>query len=305
MMCAHIDTVPLTDRIEVELADGVYRNRREAILGADNKAAVAVLLEMAASCARRAAPVGVELVFTTSEETGLRGAKAFDMSRLQAEFGYVFDHASPIGELILAAPDLLPRGRRVHRARGATPASGPKRGAVRSTRLRKAIEAMKLGRIDDETTANVGRIEGGTATNVVAEHCRVEAEVRSLDDAKASDGRARDDRYVHMGGERAPRPTSTLTVEEQFRAYRIGPERALRGRCRGGAARLRRRAGPHVDRRRQRRERVPGEGVPLPQHRQRHEANHTPDESVTVAALEKMLDIDRCECWCARGGLRC
>src|SRR3954454_11724931 len=104
MFCAHVDTVPLADRVEVELVDGMFRNRREAILGADNKAAVAVLLELARDAVASSAPVGLELVFTTSEEIGLRGAHAFDVSRLQAAFGYALDHASPIGEVILAAP---------------------------------------------------------------------------------------------------------------------------------------------------------------------------------------------------------
>src|SRR6266545_2702851 len=104
MLCGHVDTVPLADRVEVELVDGVFRNRREAILGADNKAAIAVLLEIARDCTGTPPPVGVELLFTTSEEIGLRGAHAFDVGRLEAGFGYAFDHASPIGELILAAP---------------------------------------------------------------------------------------------------------------------------------------------------------------------------------------------------------
>src|ERR671935_2763831 len=76
MLCAHVDTVPLADRVEVELVDEVFRNRREAILGADNKATVAVLLEIARECAAAPPAVGVELVFTASEENGLRGAHA-------------------------------------------------------------------------------------------------------------------------------------------------------------------------------------------------------------------------------------
>ena len=81
MLCAHIDTVPLTDRVEVELVDGVYRNRRDAILGADDKAGVAVMLEAARRWAGSGAPCGCELVFTTGEEVGLRGARAFDTDR--------------------------------------------------------------------------------------------------------------------------------------------------------------------------------------------------------------------------------
>ena len=84
----------------------------------------------------------------------------------------------------------------------------PEEGRNAIVAAAQAIDAMKLGRIDDETTANVGLIEGGTATNVVAERCRVEAEVRSLDDAKASEGIAR--WSTRSPGRRAiPRPTST------------------------------------------------------------------------------------------------
>ena len=85
MFCAHLDTVPHDEPIEVELADGVYRSRGETILGADNKAAVAVLIELAARAARAPpAAVGIELVFTVAEEDGLRGAKALDLGALRA-----------------------------------------------------------------------------------------------------------------------------------------------------------------------------------------------------------------------------
>ena len=103
MLCAHMDTVPLAGPIEVVDADGVLSNRHEAILGADNKAAVAAILGIARRFAAEPPPVGLELVFTTSEEPGLRGAKAIDRDALRSEFGFVFDHASPIGELIVAA----------------------------------------------------------------------------------------------------------------------------------------------------------------------------------------------------------
>ena len=104
MLCAHLDTVPVADRIEVELEDGVYRNRREAILGADDKAGVAVLVELARRLTERGAPAGCELVFTTGEEVGLRGARAFDVGALGAEFGFVLDHAAPLGRMVVAAP---------------------------------------------------------------------------------------------------------------------------------------------------------------------------------------------------------
>jgi tripeptide aminopeptidase len=219
MLCAHLDTVPLTDAVEVERADGYFTNRREAILGADNKAAVAVLLEVARRFAGGRAPVACELLFTTSEEIGLRGARAFDSSRLQSDFGYVFDHATAIGELILAGPTYYKvtadfSGRSAH--------SGirPEQGRSAIVAAAKAIDKLQLGRLDAETTANVGRIEGGTATNIVPAHCRVEAEVRSLDDEKATA------RVGEMVDALTWAASSTETdvdtrIEEQFRAYRL------------------------------------------------------------------------------------
>jgi tripeptide aminopeptidase len=291
MLCAHLDTVPLADRVEVELVGGVFRNRRQAILGADNKAAVAVLLEIAREAVSAPPPVGVELVFTTSEENGLRGAKAFDASRLRSEFGYVFDHASPIGELILAAPtyyhvvgDFL--GRAAHS--GLRPEAG--RNAI--VAAARAIGAMKLGRIDEETTANVGLIEGGTATNVVAERCRVEAEVRSLDDAKASAGmREMVDTLTWAASE-----TETdvdVAVEEQFHAYRIPPadpvvtvaEAALRD-C--GVTPVHRVTGGGSDA-----HAFAAKGFRCLNVANGTEANHTADERVSEAALTAMLGITR------------
>jgi tripeptide aminopeptidase len=295
MLCAHVDTVPLADRVEVELVDGVFRNRREAILGADNKAAIAVLLEIAHESASArplvVPPIGIELVFTTCEEIGLRGAHAFDTTRLEADFGYAFDHASPIGELIMAAPtyyrvigDFL--GRAAHS--GLRPEDG--RNAIAAAA--KAIAAMKLGRIDHDTTANVGLIEGGTATNVVAERCRVEAEVRSLDDAKASAGmREMVDTLTWAAS--ATETDVDVSVEEQFRAYRIpaaepvvvAAEAALRD-C--GVTPVHRVTGGGSDA-----NAFAAKGFRCLNMANGTEANHTPDERVSEAALAKMLAVTR------------
>jgi tripeptide aminopeptidase len=104
MISAHLDTVPEGGDVEVVLADGVYRSRGETILGADNKAAVAVLVELAARHVADPPPVGLELVFTVAEEDGLRGAKALALGSLRSQYGFVIDHASPIGEILSSAP---------------------------------------------------------------------------------------------------------------------------------------------------------------------------------------------------------
>ena len=82
------------------------RTRNDGILGADNKSAVAMILEVARRCSVEGSPVGLELLFTVAEEVGLQGAKRFDASKLRSEFGYVFDHATPIGEIVTASPTL-------------------------------------------------------------------------------------------------------------------------------------------------------------------------------------------------------
>jgi tripeptide aminopeptidase len=218
MLCAHIDTVPHEGEIEVERADGVFRSRGDTILGADNKAAVAVLMELAARCAKSPPPLGIELLFTVSEEDGLLGAKEFDASKLRSPFGYVFDHPTPIGEVITASPT----NKRLHAefsGREAHAGVAPELGHSAIAAAAVAIAEMKLGRLDEETTANIGVISGGTANNIVPAHCRVEGEARSLDDAKAAEAIGA---MVEACGFAASEQgcDADVRVEEIFRAYR-------------------------------------------------------------------------------------
>lgn len=180
-LCAHLDTVPLAGTLEPVVEDGIVRNAGGTILGADNKSAVVVMLEAVRRIIEEGRPhAGVELLFTPMEEIGLLGATAFDVDRLQARTGYVYDQAAPIGEVITGSPSaqelvLTFVGRASHA--GMYPEDG--RSAVLAAA--RAIADMPLGRIDDVTTANVGLIRGGTARNVVPERCALEAEVRSHD----------------------------------------------------------------------------------------------------------------------------
>ena len=185
MFAAHLDTVPHQGDIEVALDQGVYHSAGDTILGADNKAAVTILAEIAARSVDARPPLGLELVFTVAEEDGLRGAKALDLGALRSPFGFVLDHASPIGEVITAAPTYK---RLTAEFEGTEAHSGirPEDGRSAIAAAATAISRMELGRLDEETTANVGVIAGGTASNVVAGHCRVDGEARSLDDEKAS-----------------------------------------------------------------------------------------------------------------------
>ncbi|HSI79114.1 MAG TPA: M20/M25/M40 family metallo-hydrolase [Solirubrobacterales bacterium] len=219
MLCAHLDTVPHDGPIEVELADGVFRSRGETILGADNKAAVAVLVELAARAAATPPPAGIELVFTVAEEDGLRGAKELDLEALRSPYGFVLDHATPIGEVLTAGPTY---NRVVAEFEGVEAHAGirPEDGQSAIEAAAAAVGAMPLGRLDPETTANVGVITGGSATNVVAGHCRIEAEARSRDEARAAETtRALVDACTWAASER--HCDVDVDVTEVFRGYRL------------------------------------------------------------------------------------
>ena len=186
-LCAHMDTVQPVGPIEPVVDDGVVRNAGGTILGADNKSAVSAMVESARRIVEERRPhAGLELLFTIKEEVGLKGADAFDASRLAARVGYVYDQAGPIGEVILGAPHSMIvavtfRGQAAHA--GMAPEEG--RSAIAAAA--RAIADMRLGRLDDETTANVGTITGGVARNIVPDRCTFRGEARSHDEQKLAD----------------------------------------------------------------------------------------------------------------------
>jgi tripeptide aminopeptidase len=182
--CAHLDTVPPDGELRPVVEDGVVRNAGGTILGADNKAAVVAMLEAVRRVLAENRPhAGIELLFTPKEEVGLIGAAAFDASRLHATLGYVYDQAAPIGEIILAAPWSQAMEVRFH-GRAAHSGMFPEEGRSAIAAAAKAIADLRLGRIDEEMTANVGLITGGTGGNIVPEWCTFSAEARCLDEGQ-------------------------------------------------------------------------------------------------------------------------
>jgi tripeptide aminopeptidase len=289
LLCAHLDTVPLDGPVEVAREDGVLTNRHRAILGADNKAAVATILGAARRLVGDGAPVGVELLFTTSEELALRGAKAFDRSRLRSDYGYVFDHASPIGEVVIASPTYY-RLEASFRGKAAHAGIRPEAGANAIAAAARAIAAMRIGRLDDETTANVGLIEGGSAPNVVAERCTVEMEARSLDEGRAGEvisemvdacGEAASDGHCDV-------ETSVERLFQGFRLTRTAPavETAAAALEACGIEPVYISTGGGSDA-----NALISAGLPVVNLANGTERNHQPDEAVTVDALETMLDV--------------
>jgi tripeptide aminopeptidase len=217
-----MDTVPLTAPVDPVHVDGGWTNANDGILGADNKSAVAVILEVARRLTSRGdSAAGVEVLFTVCEEISLLGAFAFDVGRLQSRFGYVFDHATPIGEIVTAAPTLHRIVAEVH-GRAAHAGVRPEAGRSAIAAAARAIAAMDLGRIDPETTTNVGTIHGGTAINVVPERCRVEGEVRSVDRDRAETLTTEMIDHLQDAAD-AGECDLDVTLERMIEGYRIRP----------------------------------------------------------------------------------
>jgi tripeptide aminopeptidase len=185
--CAHLDTVPPSGPLEPVVEEGIVRNAGGTILGADNKSAAAAMLEGVRRVLAENRPhAGMELLFTPKEEVGLIGAYAFDETRLVADVGYVYDQAAPIGEIILGAPWSQAMDVRFH-GRASHSGMYPEEGRSAILAAARAIADLRLGRVDDDTTANVGVIEGGTAGNIVPEWCTFVAEARCQNEDKLRD----------------------------------------------------------------------------------------------------------------------
>ena len=183
-LCAHMDTVPPDGALEPVVEDGVVRNSGGTILGGDNKAAITAMLEGVRRVLAEGVPhAGIELVFTPKEEVGLVGANAFDHDRLSAQVGYVYDQEGALGEVVLGAPWSRALEVRFH-GRAAHAGMAPEEGRSAIQAAAKAIADLRLGRVDEVTTANVGTITGGTAGNVVPEWCTFVAEARCHDEAR-------------------------------------------------------------------------------------------------------------------------
>jgi tripeptide aminopeptidase len=289
-LCAHLDTVQPSGPLEPVVENGVIRNAGGTILGADNKAAVAAMLEAVRLMLSENRPhAGIELLFTPKEEVGLQGAKAFDADRLEAGVGFVFDHAAPIGEVMLGAPyaralEVTMRGRAAHA--GMAPEEG--RSAIAAAA--RAITDFRLGRLDDETTANVGLIQGGTAKNIVPDGCSFSIDVRSHDERKLADLVQEMLETITFAAALEQCEAET-TVDESYRGYRFArgdlpvrmacaaleregfePRLALGG---GGAD-----ANVFNER-----------GRPCVNLANGMTAIHTPDEHIAVADLERMVDV--------------
>ncbi|MDN4082165.1 tripeptidase T [Paenibacillus polymyxa] len=177
----HMDTVTPGKGIKPQLGeDGWIRSDGSTILGSDDKAGIAALFEAIRVVREQNIPHGqIQFVITAGEESGLMGARAMKPEVLDSDFGYALDSNGEVGSICIAAPtqariEMRITGKSAHA--GVNPEDGISAIQVAS----KAISKMKLGRIDKETTANIGSFEGGGATNVVCDFVLIRAEARSI-----------------------------------------------------------------------------------------------------------------------------
>ncbi len=220
LLSCHGDTVKPGVGIEPVLGpDGIIRSKGDTILGADDKAGIAEVLE-----ALRVAPVRPPIEFAVSrqEEVGLNGVKAMDFSRLTARRGFLMDNDT-LDTIVIGGPSYFAIDVTVT-GRGAHAGMEPEKGINAIRAAAKAIAALRLGRIDHETTANVGVIQGGVIRNGVPASCSFLAECRSADHAKAA-GLAEEMPRIIRTEVEAAGATVEIVVDEKCRAVRI-PEDA-------------------------------------------------------------------------------
>ncbi len=183
MLNAHMDTVEPGTGVIPHFDSGVFTSDGTTILGADDKSAIAILLEVLSVIQENNLPHGpLEVVLTVCEEIGLLGAKFLDMNRITASWGYALD-ATDTNGLITHAPGSNKLEFTVY-GKDAHSGAAPEKGINAIFIAAKAIAGLKLGRIDRETTCNIGLIQGGLATNIIPPEVIVKGEVRSHDPEK-------------------------------------------------------------------------------------------------------------------------
>jgi tripeptide aminopeptidase len=183
LLCAHMDTVVPCERVTPVREGDVIRTDGTSVLGGDDKAGIVAILEAVRIVRERGIPHGpIDVLFTVCEEQGLIGAKHFDVGRLRARRGLVLD-CDGVDELVVQGPAANRVAFTVH---GLEAHAGlcPEEGISAIRVASEAIAAIRLGRIDEETTANLGRIEGGLASNIIPNKVVVRGETRSRSDAK-------------------------------------------------------------------------------------------------------------------------
>jgi tripeptide aminopeptidase len=226
LLCAHMDTVEPGAGVVPIVEGDVIRSDGRTVLGGDDKSGVAIILECLRACRdARVAHPPVEVVFTICEEQGLLGARHLDLGRVRARRGLVFD-SDAVGFVFTRAPgstaiDVVVHGRAAHAG------MAPERGVSAIRVAADAIAGMRLGRIDDETTANVGTIAGGRAINIVPDEVRLRGEARSHDPARLEAQLAHMRACFDAAAARHPGSSVEVRLEPMYHPMRVDDDASI------------------------------------------------------------------------------
>lgn len=181
---AHMDCVPPCLGVEPVMDDGIIRSKGETILGGDDKAGIAAIIEaLRHLIENEISHPDIYVVFSIAEESGMHGAKHLDLKKAPAKRFAILDCSGPVGTIITRSPAKIDLAAKFT-GRAAHAGFEPEKGVSAISMAADAILRMKLLRVDEDTTANVGSIQGGSAINIVAESCSFHAETRSYDPEK-------------------------------------------------------------------------------------------------------------------------
>ena len=230
VLSCHMDTVTPCIGVTPIVEDGVIRSDGTTVLGGDDKAGIAAILEGVRRIRERGVRHGlIQAVFTICEEVGMHGAMGLDYSKIRAKRAFILDADGPIGQILVRGPAKDAIHAVIH-GRSAHAGLKPEAGISAIQVAARAIERMKLLRIDDETTANLGQISGGGATNIVTDRVEITAEARSLTneklDAQGAHMKACLEDAAHEFG-----ATAEVTIERSYHAFSLDADEPVVRHC--------------------------------------------------------------------------
>ncbi|MCI0781054.1 MAG: M20/M25/M40 family metallo-hydrolase [Chloroflexi bacterium] len=234
LLSAHLDTVEPGRGIQPVLDGDVLRSDGTTILGGDCKSGVSIVLESLTTVTESGDKhLPIEVVFTRAEEGGLVGVHHLDFSQLSAKRGVVFDGEGAVNRVSVAAPSQNVVTAQI-RGRSAHAGVEPEKGLSAIILAAEILTQLPLGRIDQETTANIGRIEGGLKRNIIPELVLLDGELRSLDNAKLDRYSQEFQKVFDQARARHPDAEITLDIRNTYQAYRVAdshPAVAMIGRA--------------------------------------------------------------------------
>lgn len=220
LLSAHMDTIEPTEGISFSFDGDTIRTTGGTVLGADDKSALAQIIEALTALDKNSLPHGnIEIVFTSCEEKGLLGARNLDFSRLRSRHALVLDSSGRVGRLVTAAPEHITYEMRVT-GKQAHAGIEPEKGINAIKIAARIISEVPDGRIDGETTANIGIIKGGTATNVVPKDVVINGEVRGHSSAVVASIKKR---IFETARRLAQENSASIRIDEQreYSAFKI------------------------------------------------------------------------------------